>query len=49
VISTASKSDFSLLMADFSNSDVGAHGKQEEEIIVKTMKTHNAPQKQHFP
>lgn len=33
VISTATKSYFSVLMADFINSAVGAHGKQEGEII----------------
>lgn len=46
VISAATKSYFSVLMADFTNSGVDAHGEeQNEEIIEKTMKSNNIPQK----
>ena len=46
VISAATKSYFSVLMADFINSGVYARGEeQNEEIIEKTMKSNNIPQK----
>lgn len=44
-ISAATKSYFSVLMADFTNSGVDARGEeQNEEIIEKTMKSNNVPQ-----
>lgn len=45
VISAATKSHFSVQMADFANSG-DAHGEeQNEEIIEETMRSNNVPQK----